>query len=98
MKRLLLIVGMMALAAPSDARRRTAVSVTQQAEDLAKEIKNKKDRPEKVFHLYVNDGEWEFADGKKTYIVSYVAFNDKFQEMPAGGSCRRRRFRRPPCA
>lgn len=41
-------------------------------------------RPQKVFHLYVNDGELEFADGKKTYIVSFVAFNDKFEEAPAG--------------
>jgi FtsP/CotA-like multicopper oxidase with cupredoxin domain len=40
--------------------------------------------PVKYFHLYVNDGEWELADGKKTYIVSYVAFNDRFEEAPAG--------------
>ena len=44
-------------------------------------------RPVKMFHLYVNDGEWEFADGKKTYIVSYVAYNDKFEEAPRGPSC-----------
>ncbi len=41
-------------------------------------------RPTKIFQLYTNDGEWEFADGKKTYIVSYVAYNDKFEEAPAG--------------
>jgi FtsP/CotA-like multicopper oxidase with cupredoxin domain len=39
-------------------------------------------RPQKVFHLYVNDGEYELADGKKTYVVSFVAFNDKFEEAP----------------
>ncbi|MFL5360067.1 MAG: hypothetical protein ACJ78U_03805, partial [Myxococcales bacterium] len=44
------------------------------------------DRPKKVFHLYVNDGEYELADGKKTYIVSYVAWNEKFEEAPAGAS------------
>lgn len=38
------------------------------------------------FHLYVNDGDWAFADGTSTYIVSYVAFNEKFEEMPAGGT------------
>lgn len=40
--------------------------------------------PVKTFHLYVNDGEWELADGKKTYIVSYVAFDEKFGEAPEG--------------
>ena len=45
---------------------------------------NKEGRPEKSFHLYINDGEWELADGKKTYIVSYVAWNDKFEELPKG--------------
>ncbi len=39
-------------------------------------------RPVKIFHLYVNDGEWEFADGEKTYIVGYVAYNEKFEEAP----------------
>jgi FtsP/CotA-like multicopper oxidase with cupredoxin domain len=43
-------------------------------------------RPKKFFHLYVNDGEYELADGKKTYIVSYVAYNDKFEEAPAGAA------------
>ena len=38
----------------------------------------------KTFHLYVNDGDWEFADGEKTYIVGYVAYNDKFEEAPPG--------------
>lgn len=42
------------------------------------------ERPLKIIHLYVNDGEWEFADGKKTYIVSYVGYNDKFEEAPKG--------------
>jgi len=40
--------------------------------------------PVKVFHLYVNDGEWEFADGEKTYIVGYVAYNKNFEEAPPG--------------
>ena len=75
---------LVALPLPSQARRRTE-SVTGQAEQLAKQVKNRKERPEKTFHLYINDGEWELADGKKTYIVSYVAYNDKFEEMPAGG-------------
>jgi FtsP/CotA-like multicopper oxidase with cupredoxin domain len=44
------------------------------------------DRPKKVFHLYVNDGDWKLADGKTTYIVSYVAWNDKFQEAPKGAT------------
>ena len=44
------------------------------------------DRPVKTFHLYINDGEYELADGKKTYIVSYVAFNDRFEEAPAGAT------------
>jgi FtsP/CotA-like multicopper oxidase with cupredoxin domain len=43
-----------------------------------------KERPVKTFHLYINDGEYELADGKKTYIVSYVAYNSKFEEAPAG--------------
>ena len=43
------------------------------------------EHPKKVFHLYVNDGSWKMADGKETYIVSYVAWNDKFEEMPKGG-------------
>lgn len=43
-------------------------------------------RPVKTLHLYVNDGEWELADGKKTYIVSYVAWNDQFGEAPAGAT------------
>ncbi len=41
-------------------------------------------RPMKTFHLYVNDGEWETADGEKTYIVGYVRYNEKFEEAPAG--------------
>jgi FtsP/CotA-like multicopper oxidase with cupredoxin domain len=41
-------------------------------------------RPVKTFHLYVNDGEWEFADGESTWIVGYVAYNDKFEEAPKG--------------
>ena len=41
-------------------------------------------RPLKVFHLYVNDGEWEFADGEKTWVVGYVAYDDKFGEAPPG--------------
>src|SRR5690349_5958125 len=41
-------------------------------------------RSVKTFHLYVNDGEWEFADGESTYIVGYVAYNDKFEEAPKG--------------
>ena len=41
-------------------------------------------RPKKVFHLYVNDGDWELADGTKTYIVSYVAYNERFEEAPKG--------------
>ena len=41
-------------------------------------------RPKKTFHLYVNDGDYELADGKKTYIVSYVAYNDRFEEAPKG--------------
>jgi FtsP/CotA-like multicopper oxidase with cupredoxin domain len=76
------VFALLALAIPSEARR---VSASQQAEQLANQVKNKKERPQKVFHLYVNDGEWEFADGKKTYIVSYVAYNDKLEEMPEGG-------------
>ena len=40
-------------------------------------------RPKKFIHLYVNDGQWEMADGKKTYIVSYVAYNERFEEAPA---------------
>jgi FtsP/CotA-like multicopper oxidase with cupredoxin domain len=77
-----ILVALLALSLSAEARH---LSVSEQAEETAKQIKNKKERPEKVFHLYVNDGEWEFADGKKTYIVSYVAYNDKFEEMPAGG-------------
>ena len=42
--------------------------------------------PVKTFHLYVNDGEWELADGKKTYIVSYVRYNDKWEEAPEGAT------------
>ncbi len=41
-------------------------------------------RPVKTFHLYVNDGEWEFAVGEKSYIVGYVAYNSKFEEAPPG--------------
>lgn len=41
-------------------------------------------RPVRNIHLYVNDGEWEFADGTSTYIVGYVAWNEKFEEAPAG--------------
>lgn len=41
-------------------------------------------RPVKTFHVYINDGEWELADGKKTYIVSYVRWNDKWEEAPEG--------------
>jgi FtsP/CotA-like multicopper oxidase with cupredoxin domain len=44
----------------------------------------KSSRPKKVFHLYVNDGEYTLADGTSTYIVSYVAYNDKFEEAPKG--------------
>jgi FtsP/CotA-like multicopper oxidase with cupredoxin domain len=44
------------------------------------------ERPKKTFHLYVNDGEYELADGKKTYIVSYVAYDDKFSEAPPGAT------------
>jgi len=43
-------------------------------------------RPKKVFHLYVNDGEFELADGTKTYIVSYVAWNERFEEAPSGAA------------
>src|SRR5437870_1703946 len=39
-------------------------------------------RPQKTFHLYVNDGDYKLADGKTTYIVSYVAYNAKFEEAP----------------
>ncbi|HZN93096.1 MAG TPA: multicopper oxidase domain-containing protein [Myxococcales bacterium] len=42
--------------------------------------------PRKTFHLYVNDGEWELADGTKTYIVSYVAWNDRFEAAPEGAT------------
>src|SRR5207248_8429432 len=52
----------------------------------AKVITNKGERPKKTFHLYVNDGEWELADGKKTYIVAYVGFNEKFEEAPPGAT------------
>jgi FtsP/CotA-like multicopper oxidase with cupredoxin domain len=38
----------------------------------------------KTFHLYVNDGDWEFADGESTYIVGYVAYNERFEEAPPG--------------
>src|SRR4051794_38904630 len=44
--------------------------------------------PVKTFHLYTNDGEWEFADGEKTYIVGYVRYNEN--------SKRRRREPRSP--
>jgi FtsP/CotA-like multicopper oxidase with cupredoxin domain len=44
----------------------------------------KSSRPVKTFHLYVNDGEHEFADGTKTYVVSYVAYNARFEEAPKG--------------
>jgi FtsP/CotA-like multicopper oxidase with cupredoxin domain len=43
-------------------------------------------RPKKMLHLYVNDGEWELADGTKTYIVGYVAWNDRFEEAPKGAT------------
>src|SRR5581483_7849007 len=86
-RRCVVKIGLITIAAllavmPAEARRR---SVSSEQEKLAGQIKNKKERPAKSFHLYINDGEWEFADGKKTYIVSYVAYNDKFEEMPAGG-------------
>lgn len=43
-------------------------------------------RPIRNIHLYVNDGDWEFADGKKTYIVGYVAWNQKFEAAPRGAT------------
>jgi FtsP/CotA-like multicopper oxidase with cupredoxin domain len=43
-------------------------------------------RPVKIFHLYVQDGDWELADGTKTYVISYVKWNENFDEMPAGGT------------
>lgn len=43
-------------------------------------------RPQRTFHLYVNDGEWKLADGKTTYIVSYVAWNERFEEAPPGAT------------
>ena len=41
--------------------------------------------PVKNFHLYIQDGMWEFADGTKTYVISYVKYNENFDEMPADG-------------
>lgn len=46
--------------------------------------KEPRNRPQKVFHVYVNDGEFELADGTKTYIVGYVAWNNRWEEAPAG--------------
>ena len=60
-----------------------AAAAPAQAADVAAAPQAEVKRPLKTFHLYVNDGEWELADGKKTYIVSYVAWNDKFEEAPA---------------
>jgi FtsP/CotA-like multicopper oxidase with cupredoxin domain len=69
--RTLLVAALVSLALP-------AMAKTKAAKDAP--------HPKKIFHLYTNDGDYEFANGKKTYIVSYVAFNDKFEEMPAGGT------------
>jgi len=80
-KRAALIIAALSLCSVADARR----TVSDEAERLAAKVKQAKERPQKVFHLYINDGEWELADGKKTYIVSYVAYNDKFEEMPKDG-------------
>jgi FtsP/CotA-like multicopper oxidase with cupredoxin domain len=78
----LALVAACTLVSPALARR----GAGREAERAARAEKaSNKERPVKTFHLYVNDGEWEFADGKKTYIVSYVAYNEKFEEMPAGG-------------
>lgn len=41
-------------------------------------------RPVKNIHLYVNDGEWQFADGNSTYIVGFVAWNERFEAAPKG--------------
>lgn len=79
-------IGLALLLCASAAEARRTATVSERAEELAHKIKNQKERPEKTFHLYINDGEWELADGKKTYIVSYVAYNDKFEEMPKGGT------------
>lgn len=49
-----------------------------------KDRAEKQEHPRRYFHLYVNDGEWKLADGKTTYIVSYVAWNEHFDEAPAG--------------
>ena len=66
--------------------RRSLLALALLAAPFTAHAADKPTGPEKFFHLYINDGEWEFADGKKTYIVSYVAWNDKFEAMPAGGT------------
>ena len=45
-----------------------------------------KARPVRNIHLYVNDGDWPFADGTSTYIVGYVAWNANFDEAPKGAT------------
>ena len=51
-----------------------------------KEEARKEAAPRQVrnIHLYVSDGDWEFADGESTYIVGYVGFNERFEEAPKG--------------
>ena len=75
-----LLAALCALALATPALARTGVEVPRSPAPQAPQKAGA--RPKKIFHLYVNDGEWEMADGKKTYIVSYVAWNAKFEEAP----------------
>ena len=34
------------------------------------------------FHLYTIDKDWEFADGKKTYVMGYANWDDNFSKAP----------------
>jgi FtsP/CotA-like multicopper oxidase with cupredoxin domain len=74
-KKMLVVFAAVGLAARADAK------VTKPAAGGAA---SEKGRPVKNFHLYINDGDWEFADGEKTYVVGYVRYNDKFEEAPPG--------------